>query len=328
MGHLDQKNTAVAAINALKSVITSVGSPKALLTDQGSNFMSNEFKNFLKKNNIRALRTSAYHPQTNGMVEKLNHTLTIRLRLLRADHPSLKWSSLVSTAVEQYNSTPHDITGFTPDYLFMGRPPHGPLPHDLQPLEEARALATKRTQQEQLRRKSNFDKTHSNVSFEVGQLVIRRIPDNHPELKKLDARNLGPFQIVEKVGPVTYKYARFEGDPKPQLIHVSQLRQWRSEKNSLGNSLFSKGGECEPSRAPNPDCRTRSPHLRLPTPDIPTRTRQLGLPNSDLPPPTCQLGPATFDLPSPTCHLRLAISGPADSNSESPSQGCQLVTIN
>ena len=51
------------------------GAPELLLSDRGANFLSNLFTEVCKLLNISKVNTSGYHPQTNGLVEKMNSTV-------------------------------------------------------------------------------------------------------------------------------------------------------------------------------------------------------------------------------------------------------------
>ena len=60
--------------------ITIYGAPRRILTDQGRNFESEQFLNFCNLFRICKIRTSAYHPQSNGVYERFNQTLKYSLR--------------------------------------------------------------------------------------------------------------------------------------------------------------------------------------------------------------------------------------------------------
>ena len=54
--------------------------PREILTDQGNNFTSQLLAELYRLLHIHAIRTSPYHPQTDGMVERFNQTLKAMLR--------------------------------------------------------------------------------------------------------------------------------------------------------------------------------------------------------------------------------------------------------
>ncbi|VDP99951.1 unnamed protein product [Trichobilharzia regenti] len=59
----------------VRHIVANHGVPKAILTDQGPCFESEEFKVLLQELGIKKIRTTPYHPQTNGLTERNNHTL-------------------------------------------------------------------------------------------------------------------------------------------------------------------------------------------------------------------------------------------------------------
>jgi transposase InsO family protein len=74
---------------------------------------------------IKKLWTSAYHPQTDGMIERFNRTLISKLRTAGEDYGD--WPAIVSTLVLGYNSSLHETTKYTPFFLFLGRRPPSSL---------------------------------------------------------------------------------------------------------------------------------------------------------------------------------------------------------
>lgn len=61
-------------LQALFQVISRAGIPKEILTDQHTSFMSHTLKELYKLGGIKSVRTSVYHPQSDGLVEQLNKT--------------------------------------------------------------------------------------------------------------------------------------------------------------------------------------------------------------------------------------------------------------
>ncbi|UYV61460.1 K02A2.6-like, partial [Cordylochernes scorpioides] len=158
-------NTAQAVTQCLDKIIKSVNSINTILTDNGKNFISKEFNKFISLQGIKHTYTSPYHPQCNGICEKLNDMIMTKLRIAVLEKPRCKWSTLLPQVVKNYNSTPHDVTGFSPLYLMYGI---GNVPEfaDQTPItiEEARKKASLRT--EQIRR---FDYKTCNVLVAIEQ---------------------------------------------------------------------------------------------------------------------------------------------------------------
>ena len=71
---------AEAVAEELVKMFTRVGIPREILTDQGSNFTSQLLAELYRLLHLRPIRTSPYHPQTDGLVERFNQTLKSMLR--------------------------------------------------------------------------------------------------------------------------------------------------------------------------------------------------------------------------------------------------------
>ena len=63
-------STSEATIEKLRVAFSTNGLPEMVVTDNGSNFVSEEFEAFLKQNGIRHIKTAPYHPSSNGLAER------------------------------------------------------------------------------------------------------------------------------------------------------------------------------------------------------------------------------------------------------------------
>ena len=116
--------TAETIINCLIEVTARIGVPQELLTDNGSNFMSKVMKKYCSMTGIKQIRTSPYHPQTNGMVERFNATLK---RLLLTQNSEVEWDLCLPYVLWSYRGTIHKTTGFSPYQLLFGKQVRMPL---------------------------------------------------------------------------------------------------------------------------------------------------------------------------------------------------------
>ena len=67
--HCVNSATSSVTIDKMRSTFASHGLPEIVVSDNGSNFVSSEFKSFLQKNGIKHITSAPYHPSTNGLVE-------------------------------------------------------------------------------------------------------------------------------------------------------------------------------------------------------------------------------------------------------------------
>ena len=120
-------NTEANAIaKDLVSVFVGVGIPDEILTDQGSNLMSSLLQEMYLMLNISRLRTSPYHPQTDGLMERLNGTLKSMIRKFTESNQK-DWDEHLPYLLFAYREVPQESTGFSPFELLYGRRVRGSL---------------------------------------------------------------------------------------------------------------------------------------------------------------------------------------------------------
>ena len=74
--------TTTTTIQKLRTMFATHGLPKAVVSDNGSVFMSSDFEEFMQMNGIRHIRTAPYHPASNGLAERAVQTLKEGLQKL------------------------------------------------------------------------------------------------------------------------------------------------------------------------------------------------------------------------------------------------------
>ncbi|KAG6928412.1 hypothetical protein G0U57_008138, partial [Chelydra serpentina] len=115
------RNTASKTIaKELVQIFARVGLPKEILTDQGTPFMSKLVKDLCSLLHVQALRTSVYHPQTDGLVERFNRTLKAMIRKV-VSRDGKDWDTLLPYLMFAIWEVPQASTGFSPFELLYGR---------------------------------------------------------------------------------------------------------------------------------------------------------------------------------------------------------------
>ena len=107
-------NSTEAAIKALKVAISDSGAPMKLVSDNGRKFVSQKFKDFAAIQNIELKQVPAYSPQGQGICERGNQQIIRQISLKLAGNPKLRWCSVLSSAVSEYNNRKHSGTNEAP----------------------------------------------------------------------------------------------------------------------------------------------------------------------------------------------------------------------
>ena len=110
----------------LSTVFSRFGFPHEILSDQGSDFMSEPMQVFLNEFSVHHNRTSAYQPQSNGACERFNGTLKTMIRSLLDRFPD-SWDTALPWALFAYREVPIETLGYSPFELMFGRTVPGPL---------------------------------------------------------------------------------------------------------------------------------------------------------------------------------------------------------
>ena len=98
--------------------ISIFGATDRLLSDRGANFMSNVIEGMCKLLSIKKLWTMPYHPQTNGLVERL-HQMIMQMIGKLGEGKKANWPSRLAEIVHAYNATCSAVTRYSPHYLMF-----------------------------------------------------------------------------------------------------------------------------------------------------------------------------------------------------------------
>ena len=110
--------TASRTKEVMRRVFSFHGIPRRLVTDNGAQFRSVEFQEFMKGNGVKHQLTPPYHPSSNGQAER---AVQIFKRSVEAQPKGRTIRHQISILLLQYRSTPNTSTGKTPSELLMKR---------------------------------------------------------------------------------------------------------------------------------------------------------------------------------------------------------------
>ena len=234
--------TAVTLAKVLvDEVICRYGVPTHLHSDQGANLCSAVIHELSHLLGIHTTRSSAYHPEGNGQVERCNRTLEAMLAKVTEYHQD--WDLYLPKVLFAYRSSLHETTGFTPYHLNFGRSPQ--LPVDLmlgrvnktklqsypkfvsqthQYLTQAYSLARKSRSQHHLRQKEAHDSKGTAAELQVGDVVWLYTPVvRKGNTRKFSSFWKGPYTIIDRVGPVNYKL-QLVGGTQSLVVHRNRIK--------------------------------------------------------------------------------------------------------
>lgn len=221
IGKATMSNEMRVASQFIEDINLRFGPVRRITTDNGSEFIGKDFKEILARNKIEHHLTSPGRPAGNGQVERLNHTIKDYIAA-RINEENGWWHEKLPYAIADYNTTVHDATNYTPHYLLYGYTYEDvsspPLPESAytertQQLEQITKVREKIHQQLQKRHQimaERYNQRRRTYLFKAGDLVMVEPSTRVKEgvTTKLNRRYIGPFKVVDKVGPNSYLVLR------------------------------------------------------------------------------------------------------------------------
>ena len=176
--------TSSATITALRATFARFGNPVELVTDNGPQFAAAEFEDYMKENGIVHRMGAPYHPETNGLAERMVQTVKSALKKMEKQPGDLL--EKVQRFLYSYRNTAHAATGTSPAKLLLGR-----------------ELRTRLD----LLRPQNRQTEVIPANFEVGQTVLAR--DYRPGQEKWQngvvERRIGAYLYLIRAGKLVLK---------------------------------------------------------------------------------------------------------------------------
>jgi hypothetical protein len=231
-------------------IICRHGIPAELTSDRGTEFCNELIRTLLQEYNIQHIKTTAYHPQGNGQVERTNRTLKDIISKLVQEY-SQPWDYYLSSALFALRTIHQDSTKTSPFEILHGVSPTLPTsPEIASPLEdqswenlvwqyvvkEAAKIDQIRTQahgfilqaQECQRQQANKKFKKGPFTYSIGdQVLLYRNMIEASWSAKLESKWDGPYYIANLKG-TTIWLRTLDGSILPSPVHASHLKPYKT----------------------------------------------------------------------------------------------------
>ena len=216
-------------VRCLDHWFTSHGLPELIVTDNGVQFTSLEFRDFVRENGICHRKVTPYSPQANGEVERQNRSIMKAIKTIRAEGKD--WKKELNTFLKAYRCTPHTVTNFSPAELMYGRKIRTKLPEFCTDYTGCDEQVRLRDQKYKQKGKEYYDKKFYVKEGQVneGDLVVLQ---QKRENKLSTNFSCEPYRVIEKKGN-SVQVENTEGiQRRRNVVHMKKLN-FDNEKEKL-----------------------------------------------------------------------------------------------
>ena len=301
----NQEATTVAK-KLVDNMFCRFSTPEQLHSDQGRQFEAMVLQEICKILHIKKTRTTPYHPQGDGLVERFNRTLQSMIAASLAERSDQSsWEDCLPKVCLAYNTSVHPTTGYTPFFLMFGR--QARLPIDVMyglPVEEESSVSQYAAKvQEELRNafevvqkrmpgklkreKELYDRKIHGEPFQEKSLVWLHSPVVKPgSSKKFRLPWSGPYRVVKKLSDVTYRIQDLRNKKTRKVVHFDRLKSYLSsdELPFQRTDSVNDGPQAQPL-GHNLEIIGDDDNEIVPQPQLPTQRSQPPLPPPPPPPP-------------------------------------------
>lgn len=224
----------------LETIIPRFGCVQEIQSDRGTHFTAEVLKQLFDGLGISHQKSSAYHPQSQGLTERYNGTLLNMLHFY-ANESHSDWSKYVEMVTFVYNASVQESVKFSPFYLLHGYHPLFPadlaiLPrvpdHDvleaITKIQEIRKTVPTLLKKAQDKQKTHYDSTRCNREFRPGDKIVLSTPFTAKQgTKKLAPSYRGPFEVVRKVSDLCYEIAlQKNGKWTTDYVNINRMKPY------------------------------------------------------------------------------------------------------
>jgi transposase InsO family protein len=240
-------NAVTIANHYVNDIVCRFGTPEQFLTDNGSIFTGHVMQEIHRQLEVKSIKTSPYHPQTNGLTERFNKTLVDMLSMYVSAHHK-DWDQQLPQVLFAYRTSIHSTTKETPFYLMFGRDARIPYDYDT-PEDLKDTYEDIDTYKRQLT--SDLQRAHYEVQYylqHAAQIRERRLQEGRKDhnfnegdlvwlytdaVKKGLSKKLahlwhGPYRIASLPTANNAKLQALNGKYLLHLVNVARLKRYYS----------------------------------------------------------------------------------------------------
>jgi transposase InsO family protein len=244
-------HTAATVADTMMEYFSRYGFCQELLSDRGTDFMSDLFQCFTYKLGVKQIHCTPAHPQTNGIIEKFHACLKRVLKAYLNDFDG-DWDKLLCYAMFAYREVPVVSLGLSPFEILFGTHVKGPLslvydewlseidvsrPSAInivqymdslrERLQNALSIVHENLNDAQCVEKAYYDRDARDRTYSVGQKVLVMLPVPGDALS---VKYQGPYTVEKQTSPVDY-LVRMPGTRRVlRVVHVNRMRPYHERQ--------------------------------------------------------------------------------------------------
>lgn len=219
----------------VENVILRFGLPEIIFSDLGVEWINDLFPRIMKILGIKHHKTSPYHPQANGLLERSHSILKAVLRS-RTNNFVQNWPQFVPYAVFVINSSVNRSTNYSPHEMVFGYKLDLPSNLKRKPepvynyedylsqlrfkLQSAHQAAKEEILKSKITNKKYYDKKSKIRTYEVGDMILLT---NENRETKLHNPFKGPFKVTEIISDVNVK---IKIKNKEKIVHINRTKRF------------------------------------------------------------------------------------------------------
>uniref|UniRef100_A0A6V7LHY6 RNA-directed DNA polymerase n=1 Tax=Bracon brevicornis TaxID=1563983 RepID=A0A6V7LHY6_9HYME len=219
---IKRANTETVLRKLINNYFKEIGKPKRILSDNGTQFTSVNWRTTLEKEKVKVIYSSIRHPQSNP-TERIMRELGKFFRIYCSEQHT-RWGKHVKHIQELLNVTTHSSTGYTPYELHFGREPDEKIreliefPKNMPISHELKLTLAKENLSKSFKQRQKQQKSKSKIVYEIGDKVLLLVPHLSSNTDRVTHKFFhlyeGPYVITQSKGPNAFVLSHIDDRDK------------------------------------------------------------------------------------------------------------------